>query len=164
MGFLSINFNGLKKNIFHAINYFFFVSWFMYFINFNVDATFIEKIIVFFLMYKCTVYLYSTYLESNVNKIYSALFESNKNVSNVKDETDKELKQNELDEVIGQESDESKEIKENKSDEIIKESKKEEIQESKKEEIQESKKEEIQESKKEIQESNKEEIQESNDK
>ncbi len=146
MGFFNINFNGLKRNIFHAINYFFFVSWFMYFINFNVDATFIEKIIVFFLMYKCTVHLYSTYLESNVNKIFNALFESNKSVSNAKDETEKEKvhesnESNESNEII-KESNESNEIikESNESNEIIKESNcKKEIQESNsKEEIQES--------------------------
>lgn len=76
---MVFSFHALKKNMFHGINYFLFVSWFMYFINFNVDATVIEKIIVFFLMYKSTTYLYSTYLEDNVNKIYSALFESNDN-------------------------------------------------------------------------------------
>lgn len=78
---MVFSFHALKKNMFHGINYFLFVSWFMYFINFNVDATVIEKIIVFFLMYKSTTYLYSTYLEDNVNKIYSALFESNDNNS-----------------------------------------------------------------------------------
>lgn len=108
MGFINLSFNGLKKNIFHALNYFFFVSWFMYFINFNVEATLVEKIIVFFLMYKCTVYLYKTYLESNVNKIYSALFEKN---------AEKKINQ-ELHELNESESNqESQEIKEsNKSE------------------------------------------------
>lgn len=113
---MNLSFSGLKKNIFHALNYFFFVSWFMYFINFNVEATFVEKIVVFFLMYKCTVYLYNTYLESNVNKIYSALFEKNE-TNTFEKNAEKKINQ-ELHELNESESNqESQEIKESNTSE-----------------------------------------------
>lgn len=71
--------NGLKtidisRNIFHFVNYILFINWFLYFIDFNVDCLFAEKLLFLFFILKSSYYIYNEYVKVYLDKLFNFYF------------------------------------------------------------------------------------------
>lgn len=58
------------NRVFHMFNYFIFFLWFTYFMNFQVEATLFEKVLIVFFVVKGTGYLYDEYLKEYTQRLW----------------------------------------------------------------------------------------------
>jgi hypothetical protein len=67
----------ISRKIFHFVNYMVFINWFLYFIDFNVDCLFVEKLLFLFFMLKSSSYIYEEYVKVYLDKLFNFYFAVN---------------------------------------------------------------------------------------
>lgn len=83
MSNLKVRLLDLVNKAYHSFNYFIFFLWFSYFVNFQVEATLFEKMIVFFFVVKSTSFLYDEYFRDSMEKLWKTYINPEEQVLNI---------------------------------------------------------------------------------